>query len=226
MRSTITQIAAIGFSFFALAAQVGVADDRLNAPAMGESSSPDEHLATSSDPDSHLAQSEDLDDHEGQSKDLDDLVVESEDLDDLVVESEDLDDHMGYSKDLQDLPSAEDQQLQIERETLQAMRERYREEVRDEEAAEPPGDDASSPGNNRMNMQIAAIHEAKQALEISRKLANEADDVYANMMRNDYPRGEARLKIVDERNIARDALRAAEQRYDAALDGGGGPASY
>jgi hypothetical protein len=208
-----------GVAIAAFAAGMALAEDRLGMPAMGDSSSPDEHLATSSDPDSHMGHSLDPDDLVVEAGDPDDLVVEAEDPDDLVVESEQLEDHIGGSTVLQDLPDAEAQELAVERETLRKLRDRHRE-------AAPTPPPTPAPGSSPLDTQLAEVHAAKQGAEAARQRVAKAENAYGIMMDTDYPRGEARLLIVDERKLARKELKASQQRYDEALSGGVvGPAS-
>jgi hypothetical protein len=226
MRSTILPGTAMGIAIFALVAQVGLAEDRSGMPAIGESSSPDEHTATSSRPGSHSAKSENPDDMVVGTEKLGSHIAGTENPDGMVAETENLDQHRGRSTALQDLPTVEDQERKIQNETLEEMRERHRTEGRAEEGAGKLAEEAPAAATNRMKGQIAAIHGAKKELEESRERVAKADDVYGKMIQRDYPRGEARLKIVDEQKLAHEALRAAEQRYDAALNAGGSPASH
>jgi hypothetical protein len=225
MKSGILLISAMGVAAVVLAAQVGLAEDRLGMPAMGESSSPDDHLATSSDSDSDLGHSQNPDDLLVESVNPDSLLAESEDPDSLVVESENLDDRLGHSTALQDLPDADAQEREIEQETLAEMRERHRTEGLAEDATATPRDGPPSTSGNRMNAQIASIRAAKKQFAAAKARASKADEAYGVMMERDYPRGEARLKIVDERKLAQQELESAQKTYDAALNGDGNPAS-
>ena len=208
-----------------LVAQVGFADDRFGKPAMAESSSPDDHLAESSDPDSDLADSEDPDDLVVGSEDLDSRVVGSEDPDAMVVGAESLDQHQGHSTALQDLPNARPEGT-TDRETGDDDPQRQRVENLYEENAEASSGAERKPAIGGVKGQIAAIHQAKQALAEAREQSTQADTAYGRMMESGYPRGEARAKIVNDRKRAHKELEAAKQRYGAALDGGVGPASY
>ena len=225
MKLRVPSSVAVGVATIVFAANVGLAEDRLEMPGMGKSSSPDDHLATSSDPDSHMGNSENPDDLLVQSENPDSMVVGSEDPDSMVVGSENLDDHLGRSTTLQDLPDAAAQERKVEGETLAEMRERHRQAGMAEEAAAASGNNDPSTGSSRMNDQIGSIREAKEQLAAAQARATKADDVYGTMMRRNYPRGEARLKIVDERKLAHRDLESAQKRYDAALNGDGSPAS-
>jgi len=208
-------------------AQVAFAEDPDGMPAMAESSSPDAHLATSSGPDSHLAQSENPGDLVVGSEDLDAHLVGSEDPDAMVVGSESLDQHQGQSTALQDLPSVKSQ-LAADRADFQAALERQH---ATSSAEEPAGGSADERGMRgappaSVNSQRVSIHQAKLKLADARERSARADSAYGTMMERDYPRGEAREKIASERKQANQALAAAEKAYDAALNGGAGPASY
>jgi hypothetical protein len=196
-------------------------------PAMAESSSPDAHLATSSGPDSHLAQSENPDDLVAESEDLDDHLAGSEDPDAMVVGSESPDQHQGHSTALQDLPSVKSQLAAQRAEFDEALARQHATSSAEESAggsAEEPGVRVGPPAS--VNAQRASIHQAKLKLADAREQSARANSAYGTMMERDYPRGEAREKIAYQRKQAHQTLAAAEKEYDAALNGGAGPASY
>jgi hypothetical protein len=208
-------------------AQVAFAEDPDGIPAMAESSSPDAHLATSSGPDGDRVQSENPDDLVVGSDAVDAHLVGSEDPDAMVVGSKSPGQDPGQSTALQDLPNAASQ-LAADRADFEQALERQRGTSAAEEAAggsaEEPDARAGPPAS--VNGQRASIHQAKRKLAEARERSARADSAYGTMMERDYPRGEAREKIAYERKQAHLALDAAEKEYDAALNGGAGPASY
>lgn len=206
----------------ALWASPGLAQDRLGGPAMGDSELLEDHHAGSEDIHEHHAASEDIHDRQAHSHGPGGYEASSEDIHDHEGDFEQLSDHQGRSSEIQNLGDAEQQDEQVERETMAEMRARHRSEELAEPAAEPTP--ANSGAHDRMNGQIASVHSAKADLEAAKSRVEQADSVYGQMLERKYPRGEARLKIVDERKLAHQDLARAEQAYDEAL-GGGGPAS-
>jgi hypothetical protein len=195
--STLIAIA-LGLAIWLLVPGAALAeDDRYGRPAMGASSDPDDHLAESEDMDDMQGHSQDPDDLVVGSGDLDDHVVDSEDPDDLLETSDDLDDHVGHSSDLQDLPSAA---------------------ALDAAADERAMDEARSQMGPELDLQNASLAEVKHELALAKLRAKEAEHAYGMMRDRNYPRGEARKVIVDERKIAHDRVDQLERRYQEILD--------
>ena len=153
------------------------------------------------DPDGLVVDSEDPDDLEGRSEDPDDLVVESEDPDqmmgrsenpdDMGAESEDLDAHGGRSYEADDLP--QDSGSENLPDPMPQL------------VAEP-----SPPGPND-GSQVRAAWRAVQAAERNMEASN---DIYTNMIDNNYPRGERRAKIIEERRASFERVNETRQRYN------------
>ena len=137
----------------------------------------------------------------GHSLDPDDLTVESEDLedmegdsrdpDDLVVESEDLEAHMGETYELGDLP--EDSGSANLPDPMPQL------------VAKP-----SPPGPNDGSQ----VHTAWRAVQAAERNMEASNDIYANMIENDYPRGERRVRIIEERRAAFERVNETRQRYN------------
>ena len=181
-------VTALTFAFLAAHA---FAEDDDAGPAMGQSM----------DPDDLTVESEDVDDLEGHSRDPDDLVVESEDPDDMVgrsedpddmvAESEDLDEHVGRSYELDDLP--QDSGSENLPDPMPQL------------VAEP-----SPPGPNDGSQ----VHAAWRAVQAAERNMEASNDIYSNMIDNDYPRGERRARIIEERRAAFERVNQTRQRYN------------
>jgi hypothetical protein len=217
MRSAIRSsgtIAIVGMLFLAPASHQLRAEDRFGEPEIAQSGSPDDNLATSSGPGAHEAESEDLDSMVVGSERLDSHTVGSEDPMGMVVGAEDLDADEGHSRALQSLATAA--APGADRGT-------------EGSSSEAPTNDAVAAAGRTsppspVQSEIGLIHRDKQALAEARERNARAEGAYSNMMARDYPRGEARLQIVAERQAAQRALKAANERYSADLNGGA-PAS-
>jgi hypothetical protein len=154
--------------------------------------------ATSDTVGHHEAGSEDPNDLEAGSHDPDEYVVDSKDPDDLTVESGEADiaspgrlaDHEYESRGVQDLRT---------------------EAADDGYEAIDDGTDLSTSNLNLTAEEIVARRHLKRA-EIE---ASEARDTYGRMMQNDYPRGEARERIVRHRDESMQALEEARRQLEA-----------
>jgi len=148
----------------------------------------------------HEMGSENPNDLEGHSHDPNDLEAQSEDPNDLVVGAEDLDDHEAAPGKLADHEghTEELQNLQIE-----APDAGFR-------AIEKTGDDSWKHSSD------PAVIVAGRHLERAEKRAEEARHVYGEMMKNDYPRGEPRERIIVERDASMQAVEAARAALHAA----------
>jgi len=176
---------------FAFVATQAFADDDEAGAAVGHSA----------DPDGMTAGSEDVDDLEGQSGNSDDMVMGSEDPDDMtgrsedpdhmVGDSEDLDSRVGHSSELDDL--AEDSgggNLPDPMPQLVAE-------------PSPPGPDDGS-----------QVHAAWRSVQAAERNMEAANDTYSNMIESDYPRGEQRARIIEERRAAFEEVNQARRRYN------------
>jgi len=137
-----------------------------------------------------MGHSLDPDDLTVESEDPDDMMGDSKDPDDLVVESEDLEDHAGRSYELGDLP--QDSGSQNLPDPMPQL------------VAEP-----SPPGPNDGSQ----VHAAWRAVQSAERNMEASNDIYANMIDNNYPRGERRARIIEERRAAFDEVNQARLRY-------------
>jgi hypothetical protein len=135
--------------------------------------------------------SEDPDDLVVESEDPDDMMGHSEDPDDMVAESEDLEDHKGRSNELDGLP--QDSGSENLPDPMPQL------------IAEP-----SPPGPN----DGPEVHAAWRAAEAAERNMEASNDIYANMIDKDYPRGERRAQIIEERRAAFERVNQTRQRYN------------
>jgi hypothetical protein len=194
MRSRSSQRSALIFTLsgvLLLAAfpRVLMADSRDDhKPAMAKSGDMDDHMAESIDPSTRLEKSQEM--LEGYSEDPDDMVAESGQ--EHVVETQELENHMGSSTALQDLKS------------------------------ESPDDGFEVIDDGRLAQIVDSNLSARQLvakrhLERAQKEATMARTRYGDMMRDDYPRGKPRLRIIDQRDESMRALDQARAEFDAAM---------
>jgi hypothetical protein len=150
----------------------------------------EDHQATSSDPSDHEAHSHEMD--EGHAEDLEDHMAGTEDLEDHVVEAEDLEEHEGTTTALQDL--------------------RY----------EAPDDGLDPIDDGRLD-RIDDEHldagqlVAKRHLARAQEEAAAARSVYGDMIRDNYPRGAARIRIIERRDATMADLEQAREEFDEAM---------
>jgi len=181
-------VTALAFAFLATHA---VAEDDEAGPEMGRSLDPDDLTVESEDSDDMEGDSEDPDDLVVGSEDPDDMVGRSEDPDDLVVGSEDPDDMVGRSYELDEL--SEDSGSANLPDPMPQL------------VAEP-----SPPGPNDGSQ----VHAAWRAVQAAERNMEASNDIYANMMENDYPRGERRARIIEERRATFEEVNQARLRYN------------
>jgi len=155
---------------------------------------PDDLVVESEDPDDMVGHSKDPDDLVVESEDPDDMVGHSEDPDDLVVESEDLDAHVGRSHELGDLPE-----------------DSGRENLPDPMPQLVPESPAPGPNDD------SNVHAAWRAVQAAERNMEAANDIYANMIDTDYPRGERRERIIEDRRTAFEGVNQARLRYTKLL---------
>ena len=155
---------------------------------MTTSDSMSRHMATSGDADDHMAESIDPDSLVVESTDPDSLVVESTDPDGLVVDSESPDEHTGHSEALQHLDQEAPDRGYVAIDGV-------------------PSAIALDPTPS------AAELLAMRRLE--RAEAEAAREAYGDMMENDYPRGEARERIVRRRDESMAAYEQAREELEA-----------
>jgi hypothetical protein len=179
-----------------LPSAVAADSDRSGEAAMGHGMDPDELEGGSENPDDLTGRSEDPDDRTVGSEDPDDMVVGAEDPDGLVGKSTNPDARVGTSTDLSALQESDDSENLL-----------HSAPERDAEVS-PPGPNATA--------SVLAAWSQVQSAEFNLKAA---DGVYEDMIANDYPRGERRARIIEERNDAVEAVNRARERYTQ-LQGG------
>jgi len=159
-------------------------------PARTSAGEIEDHEATSSDPSDHEAHSHEMD--EGQAEDLEDHIVGTEDLEDHMVETEDLEQHEGTTTALQDL--------------------RY--EAPDDGL--DPIDDGRLDGVDETHLDAGQLV-AKRHLASAQDEAAAARTVYGDMMRDNYPRGAARIRVIERRDATMADLEQAREEFDEAM---------
>jgi hypothetical protein len=165
-----------------------------NDPAEATAGDMEDHMAGSGDPDEMEATSKDPNDLEAHSEDPDDLEVSSEQLEDHVAQTEALADHEGTSYELSELKnSSPDDGF---------------------DPIEMPGQNEWGPSSDPL------VIVARRHLERAQEQARAARSNYGQMMQNDYPRGAARIRIVEARDAAEEKLAEAKAAI-ISLDGGG-----
>ena len=171
------------------------AEDDETGPAMGHSMDSDDLTVENEDVDDLEGDSEDSDDLVVESEDPNDMVGRSEDPDDMVAEGEDLDAHGGRRYELEDLP--EDSGSENLPDPMPQL------------VAEPspPGPDDGS-----------QVHAAWRAVQAAERNMEASNDIYANMIAKDYPRGERRAQIIEERRAAFERVNQTRLRYNELRD--------
>jgi len=181
-------VTALAFAFFSAPAFSG---DYEAGPAVGNSLNSDDLTMKSGDVDNLDGHSGNPDNMAGRSEDPDHMVGGSEDPDDTVAESEDLDKQVGRSQQLDGLPedsgsgSLPDPMPQLVAEPS------------------PPGPDDGS-----------EVHAAWRAVQAAERNMEASNDIYANMIDNDYPRGEQRARIIEDRRASFEEVNQARLRYN------------
>jgi hypothetical protein len=186
-----------------LATGTALAADRYEQPEK-----PDAVITTSESIDDHEGAYEDIHDHEGATEDIHNHEGASEDIHGLVVESERL--HgMGHAVE------SSDDRLAAARAKLKAARSRHaphEEAARQAPAAVGPETPASSSAvAERYEHWTGRIDVSKHRIEVAKAAAAVWDEAYARMIQSDYPRGEARQKLIDSREGSKDRIASEEK---------------
>jgi hypothetical protein len=188
---------------------------------------PDALITTSESIDDHEGRYEDIHDHEGRTEDIHDHEGRSGDIHDHEGDSEKLSDHHADSETLYDkiveserlhgmghLPESTDQRLEDARQKLQAARARHsHHEARARQvpaAADPEAPAASSGAEAQWEHWTARIDMTKERIGVAKAVVDIWDKSYAQMIQADYPRGDARQKLLDSRDQARQQLASEE----------------
>jgi len=171
-----------------------IADEDWNEEGAAEARADDldDHEAGSEDPDDRTVGSEDLEDRETASEDPEQRTAGSEDPDSMVHGSGDLERHEAASEDLTDLPAARPDS--------------------GEESIDVPG---QAHWQATTDPQVVI---ARDQLVRAERRAAAAEKAYGEMRQNNYPRGEARIRIVNERDEANRGLEEAKRALAAAED--------
>ena len=188
---------------------------------------PDALITTSEDIDDHEGAYEDIHDYEGETEDIHDHEARAEDIHDHEADSEKLSDHHAdsstlygkvvESERLQGMghhPDSTRQRLSTARQKLQAARERHahhQKRATNYPAAVDPEAPASSAGAEaRWDHWTARIDMAAQRIGVAKAVVAVWDESYAEMIQADYPRGDARQKLLDSRDKSVQRLASEE----------------
>jgi hypothetical protein len=164
-----------------------------NDPSESTAGDMDDHMAGSENPNDIEATSEDPNDLESQSMDPNDLEVASEQLEDHEGAAENLEDHEGTTYGLGELKNTSPDD--------------------GFDPIEMPGQEDWGPSSD------PEVVVARRHLERAQQQARVARYNYGEMMQNNYPRGAARIRIVEARDAAEKKLAEAKAAL-VALDGG------
>jgi hypothetical protein len=157
-------------------------------PARSTADDLDDHKAHSSSPSDHEAESHDM--VEGHSEDPDDMVVEADQMD--VVGTDDINEHEGSTTALQDL------------------------RVEAPDGGANPIHDSRLDGTENASLSAGQLV-AKRHLERAEAQAAAARNTYGEMMQDDYPRGAARIRIIEHRDETMSDLEQAREEFDEAM---------
>ena len=181
-------ILAIALAFLpSAAAAEGWIDDEAEETTAGDM---DHHESESKDPDDMTTGSRDPDEMTTEAGTMAGREAQSQDPDGMVTTAQDMDQHEESAEDLTDLETARPDP--------------------GFEAIDVPGQAEWEPTTDP-NVLIA-----RQNLLRAEKRARAARTAYGDMMQRDYPRGQARIRIVNERDAAMKGLEEAKQALEAA----------
>jgi hypothetical protein len=161
------------------------------------------------DPSASRSEAGNLEEHQAQSKDPDEMTAESHDPSEMTVGAEQLEDHEGHSENPDDMVVATERL-----EDHQGATENFndlRESTPDDgfESIEVAGQADWGPTTD------PEILAARKNLVRVQKRASTAREAYGEMMHRNYPRGAARVRIVEERDASMQALEEAKQALSA-----------
>lgn len=209
---------------------------------------PDAEITTSEDIHDHEGRSENIQDHEGGYEDIHGHRGASEDIHRHEAGSEKLADHHADSERINDevveserlhgmgaLPKTTDERLASARERLRAARARHahheakaREQsaLRQSGASAPPASAQSDPelsaasqrADDRYAHWTARIDVARERIGVAEASLAVWDESYAQMIQSDYPRGDARQKLIDSRDRARDRVASEKARLPRMIE--------
>lgn len=156
------------------------------------------------------ARSGDLEDHEAHSGDVDDMSAESGDPSGRTVGSENLEDHLVAASDPEaKVTGSEDMESHgMGSQDLDDLS-----EARPDRGFESIGVPGQANWGPTTDPEVLV---ARKNLVRAQKRAESARAAYGDMMEANYPRGDARIRIVAERDASMSALEEAEQALAAA----------
>lgn len=188
---------------------------------------PEALIGTSEQLESHVVGAERISDHEEQSEQIDQLEGSSRGLEGMSVPAEKLSDHHATSETLEGR-SVQSERLsgmghpadsgseglakaeQALREARAAHPESHREHGPAARAQQPHAQ-SSSFGSGGHSQWMARLHLQQQRVRVAQSKQEVMDARYAQMLHRDYPRGEARQQIIDERERAKSRLEAERE---------------
>jgi hypothetical protein len=145
-----------------------------------------------------------LDDHEATSRDPDDMTVESRDPDELTVDSETMSGRTVESENPASMVTGAEKLSEHEGSSTNLSDLKMASPDKGFESIEAPG---QSEWETTTDPEVLV---ARKHLLRAQQRARNARTVYGDMMERNYPRGAARIKIVDERDASMKALEEAK----------------
>jgi hypothetical protein len=149
-----------------------------------------------------------IEEHEEQSQNPDDMTAGSRDPDAMTTQSETMAGRETRSQDPDAMVTGSSREDEVTGEDLTDLR-----EVAPDRGFVPidvPGQHDWQPTTN------PEVLQARKRLLRAEKRAEAAQTAYGDMMMRNYPRGEARIRIVNERDAAMEALEEAKRELTAA----------
>ena len=165
--------------------------------------------------DRHEGRTENIDNHEGRVGNIDNHEEGSENIDAHEEGSETMHGRVVNSEQLEGMgraPQTADERLAAARAKLAAARARHTQyrASHPPASADPAAPAASAADGDRWGEWTARIDVARHRVDVAAATVEVWDQSYADMIQSDYPRGEARQKLIDSRDQAKQRL-AAEQ---------------
>lgn len=192
-------------------------------PEFGES---DADITTTEDIHGHEGRTGGIDSHEGHTETMQGREAKEEGVDPLVTHTEEIDRHESATGSMAGRETTSEalegeghgevtpaQRLRAAEARLEAARARHARVEPHEPAEALPAAPAASPaGDEPWAKWTARLDVAQKRIQVARAALEVWDQSYADMMRDDYPRGEARQQLIDSRERAKDRLAAEEAK--------------
>ena len=213
----IATLVALGLGGSASQAEPGSQPETPDA-LIGTSENIRDHEGAYEDIHGHEGRSEDIHHHEGTSRSLDGMSVRAEKLSDHHADSETLKGRVVQSERLHGMGheiKSSSERLDEARARLAAARARHATKMRPAPAATAAAPAApASAGVNSAPYEhwTARIDVERPRIAVAEAALTVWDEYYARMIQSDYPRGEARQKLIDSRNAARERVEAEQAR--------------